>query len=447
MIVSFSGVTKVAGYGALNVAPREMGGQRVKGRRLHCAPEQVLGGRDAINRQTDVYLLGLTLYELLVGVVPFEFELDFDQAVLSKPLPNIENPDVPAALKEVIARATAKKAGDRYLTAMAFKEAVEKAVGGLVPLDELSGYLREYFPPGEEKRSARRRAIDEGIADFARGQWDLEKSASRPAITLPAVVEAPPPKVVAPAAPAKRPAPPPPRARLSEPIRDEPEEDSQSERAPPRKSKGGVIAVSLFAGLAVIAGLVFALGGSRKEAPVAPPPIVEAPPVVDAGVAEASPPDAGVTPSDVVPDEPAPLPPKPAEVPPSLELQVEPSVDLSIDGTPVGRAPFSGPMAPGRHTVQLVDKAKGISTTRVVNVKSRGVTQERIFLSKGFVSISAPDGAQIFIDGKLMGTAPLKELSVYEGNHRILVMVGKAKWQQAFSVRGSERMYFNVETE
>ena len=46
MLISFGGITKITGYGALAFAPREIGEKRVKGRRVHSAPEQIIGGRE-----------------------------------------------------------------------------------------------------------------------------------------------------------------------------------------------------------------------------------------------------------------------------------------------------------------------------------------------------------------------------------------------------------------
>ncbi|HZH02367.1 MAG TPA: protein kinase, partial [Myxococcaceae bacterium] len=87
VFVTFSGVAKVGGYGALAVAPKEHSGQRLRGRRLYSTPEQLLGGRDTINRQTDVYLLGALLHRCLTGKAPFEGVEGFDTAVISSPLP------------------------------------------------------------------------------------------------------------------------------------------------------------------------------------------------------------------------------------------------------------------------------------------------------------------------------------------------------------------------
>jgi len=88
VMVSFNGVCKVSGYGALGVAPREgNNGRRVRNRRLYSAPEQLLGGREASSVLTDVFLLGVLLYECLSGRKPFQDSLDRDKAILSRPLP------------------------------------------------------------------------------------------------------------------------------------------------------------------------------------------------------------------------------------------------------------------------------------------------------------------------------------------------------------------------
>ncbi|HZI04512.1 MAG TPA: protein kinase, partial [Archangium sp.] len=86
VMVSFNGVCKVSGYGALGVAPRELNGRRVRNQRLYIAPEQLMGGREASSVLTDVFLLGLLLYECLSGRKPFQDSIERDKAVLNRPL-------------------------------------------------------------------------------------------------------------------------------------------------------------------------------------------------------------------------------------------------------------------------------------------------------------------------------------------------------------------------
>ncbi|MCE9673487.1 PEGA domain-containing protein [Myxococcus stipitatus] len=164
LMVSFSGVTKVTGYGALSVAPRERDGKRVKNRRAYSAPEQLLGGREAVNVQSDVFLLGLVLHECLSGKMPFKDNADPDKATLTRTLPTMQQ-DVPLKLDAVVRKATAKRAYDRYPSAHAFREAIVEAVGTLPAHTSLADFLAKLFPPDNEARAARRRVIDAGIAD------------------------------------------------------------------------------------------------------------------------------------------------------------------------------------------------------------------------------------------------------------------------------------------
>jgi serine/threonine-protein kinase len=164
LMLSFGGVTKVTGYGALGVAPRERDGKRVKNRRKYSAPEQLLGGREAVNVQSDVFLLGLVLHEALSGKMPFKETADPDKAVLNRSLPPLSQ-DVPLKIDAVVRKATTKRAYDRYPSALAFREALVEAVGTLPTHTAFAEFLAKYFPPESEARVARRRMIDAGIAD------------------------------------------------------------------------------------------------------------------------------------------------------------------------------------------------------------------------------------------------------------------------------------------
>ena len=87
----------------------------VSGTPTYMSPEQARG--DRVDHRTDIYSLGVVLYEMLAGRVPFEG--DSAWAIIYKhihePPPKIE--DIPAQLQDVIDRALAKDADDRYQTA------------------------------------------------------------------------------------------------------------------------------------------------------------------------------------------------------------------------------------------------------------------------------------------------------------------------------------------
>lgn len=77
----------------------------------YMSPEQVHGRRD-LDKRVDVYALGIMLYEMLVGRVPFDADSDFELMRLQAeaPLPSVGavRADVPPALEALLGRMTAK---------------------------------------------------------------------------------------------------------------------------------------------------------------------------------------------------------------------------------------------------------------------------------------------------------------------------------------------------
>jgi serine/threonine protein kinase len=103
----------------------------------YMSPEQ--GQGEGVDARTDVYALGVILYEMVTGRVPFRAETPM--AVIIKhvtaplPLPRSINPAVPKSVEAVILKALAKDKEDRYASAgammTAFKRALAEAPGPL----------------------------------------------------------------------------------------------------------------------------------------------------------------------------------------------------------------------------------------------------------------------------------------------------------------------------
>lgn len=89
----------------------------------YMSPEQTRGG--LVTKQSDIYSLGIILYELITGTVPFNGDTPVSIALkhAQEPIPSIRKKDksVPQALENVVLKATAKDPRDRYASAQAMK--------------------------------------------------------------------------------------------------------------------------------------------------------------------------------------------------------------------------------------------------------------------------------------------------------------------------------------
>jgi eukaryotic-like serine/threonine-protein kinase len=93
---------------------------------MHMSPEQIRG--EKATQQSDIYSLGVTLYELIAGRPPVNGGTTYElmMAHLNQtPVPLAEiRPDVPARLSAVISKALEKEPAKRFLTASDFLDAL-----------------------------------------------------------------------------------------------------------------------------------------------------------------------------------------------------------------------------------------------------------------------------------------------------------------------------------
>ncbi|WP_342377690.1 protein kinase [Myxococcus stipitatus] len=132
ILVSRQGAVKVVDFGIAKVVGQKHRTQTgiVKGKVAYMPPEQVRA--DPLDRRVDVYALGVVLYELLTGRLPFEgaSELAMMQAIISRePVPVTHlREDVPNALQSILTIALRKNREDRYPDCRALQADLERFV-------------------------------------------------------------------------------------------------------------------------------------------------------------------------------------------------------------------------------------------------------------------------------------------------------------------------------
>ena len=139
LLVDQSGKTWVADFGLAHI-PSEMSMTRpgdVLGTIRYMSPEQAAGNR-YVDHRTDIYSIGITLYELLTLQPAFDCE---DSATFLRQIPDVEPPlprkrnrSVPLDLENIVLKAIAKDPPDRYTTAVELADDLQRFLEGLPTL-------------------------------------------------------------------------------------------------------------------------------------------------------------------------------------------------------------------------------------------------------------------------------------------------------------------------
>ncbi|HKP64372.1 MAG TPA: PEGA domain-containing protein [Polyangiales bacterium] len=162
ILVSYEGEVKIIDFGIAKAAGKAGRTQAgiLKGKFGYMSPEQVLGLD--IDRRSDVFGVGICLYELLTGERLFVAESDFAtlekvRAVDVMP-PSTYNRRIPEELEQIVMRALARDRDQRYQTAIQLHDELQSFMhtsGNMFSRKDLSGYMHRVFAEEIDKESAR----------------------------------------------------------------------------------------------------------------------------------------------------------------------------------------------------------------------------------------------------------------------------------------------------
>ncbi len=194
VLVSYDGEVKVTDFGLAKAAGRAVQTQAgvVKGKLAYMSPEQLRGQQ--IDQRSDVYGVGILLWEMLTGVRLFLGKND--QETLRRvyhaqvPPPRTVRPDLHPELEGIVMRALAKEVGDRYATAEEMQEDLTAYLYGVGPsmsTHGVSAYMRRLYPQADPTPAPSSHPPPQIVADAritARGQQRPDP--------VPAITNAPP---------------------------------------------------------------------------------------------------------------------------------------------------------------------------------------------------------------------------------------------------------------
>jgi serine/threonine protein kinase len=157
VIVGFDGIVKVVDFGIAKVdnSSHETRAGMVKGKISYLSPEQARA--QVVDRRTDLFALGIVMWELLTGQWLYDRGDDYDTmtAIITEPPPppSSVRPELPAELDALVIKALSKAPASRFQTAEEMGEAIEaigQRIGATPSTASLARYLRDIFGARKE---------------------------------------------------------------------------------------------------------------------------------------------------------------------------------------------------------------------------------------------------------------------------------------------------------
>ncbi|MFC1654340.1 protein kinase [Myxococcota bacterium] len=369
ILVTFRGIGMVTGYGTAAIVEGMLGvqGTNVAIQDHYTAPELIAKGPEAASVQSDVYGLGVVLFEALSGKPPDEFPETPDEGIFG-----------------VAQKAMALEAADRFPSAIEMRKALLREIE-VAAKHDVAAFMQEIFPNDHPQIQARRIMLKRGQLEYDTDPpeltgdgppetvdlvWrypirEVAKPVTEPPKQKPVLV---PPEPKSAPAPAPEPAPEPTRRLPPEPP--PPMDERKSRRIPPFVYLGFILLVAA----AFVIGLMFSDWGREKT------PEPQHVPVVLKPLDQEPPPVKKPTPTEPAPKVKKVKKPKRAAKRRKLAVRASGAGYLNVKAPKgskvyirdryVGSAPLKRlKLPPGKHKVVVVKEETGQKYKRMVPIR------------------------------------------------------------------------------
>ncbi|MEQ8275962.1 MAG: serine/threonine-protein kinase [Deltaproteobacteria bacterium] len=150
VLVTYAGDVKIVDFGIAKARTQtsKTGAGMLKGKYSYMSPEQCMG--TSLDRRSDLFSLGVVLYELTTGRRLFHFERSHDilEAITEAPIPPPSQVvrGYPKALEAIVLRALERDPDRRYATALDLQRALEEFLRGSATSSvEVGAWVKELF--------------------------------------------------------------------------------------------------------------------------------------------------------------------------------------------------------------------------------------------------------------------------------------------------------------
>jgi serine/threonine protein kinase len=399
----------------------------ILGTPLYMSPEQAFG--ESVDNRSDLFSLGTVLYELVTGKQPFSSEnyMGVIQNIINKDIPGVQeiNNEIPDEVAAIVDKALAKNREDRFQSAMDFREAVESYLGH-ERLNQATANLRilldkpgttQILPNSTIGRPRPKKSSGKGAAALA--VFALVAAASVAVVVKPELLD-----------------------YVRTPNQATPTTGTQE------STLGGSDAFPF--------NVTDLIGEEASSDSAASSPTesvnVSAPLQMSGNMTGAfTPPPAGDSSPNVEPEvQEKPVdPPRAPERLGYLNIDARPGAEIYIDDVYQGDTPpgMKLTLRAGAHKIECrhprYEDYKEV--LKIVNgeLSRRNVTLKKL---RGSVSVATQEGAEVYVDGKLVGVTPMrKPIELDSGPHMVtLKKSGYFTWSSEVTVESKKTLPLKI---